>query len=228
MEAGEQITLLLVDDQQLFVENLQIVIESRNEDMKVLGIAFDGGEAVSKAESLEPSIILMDVRMPRMDGVEATRIIHQRQPEIRIVMLTTFEDDDYVYQALRHGAVGYLLKNIPPTELFSSIRAVRDGAVLVSPSVANKLLRLDVREEPASSHEKMQELKMRMESLTPKESEILRLISLAHDNREIAKKLFIAEQTAKNHISVIYSKLGVTKRMQLMKLYQEYQRVFGK
>jgi DNA-binding NarL/FixJ family response regulator len=196
--------------------------------MRVVGVASDGHEAVAMADSLLPAIILMDVRMPRMDGVKATEIIHERHPEIRIVMLTTFDDDEYVFHALRHGAVGYLLKNIPPAELFASIRAVKEGSVLVVPSVAEKLLRVQENPPPSKLPQRLEELRLRVESLTPREQEILRLISQAYDNREIAQKLCIAEQTAKNYISVIYSKLDVTKRMQLMQVYQEYQKITGK
>jgi DNA-binding NarL/FixJ family response regulator len=228
LSGGNRITLLLVDDQQLFAENLRIVIESRTKDMRVVGVASDGHEAVAMADSLLPAIILMDVRMPRMDGVKATEIIHERHPEIRIVMLTTFDDDEYVFHALRHGAVGYLLKNIPPAELFASIRAVKEGSVLVVPSVAEKLLRVQENPPPSKLPQRLEELRLRVESLTPREQEILRLISQAYDNREIAQKLCIAEQTAKNYISVIYSKLDVTKRMQLMQVYQEYQKITGK
>lgn len=228
MSLTDRFTLLLADDQQLFVDNLRIVIESRNKDMKVVGVAYDGQEAIALADSLLPSIILMDVRMPRTDGVKATEIIHGRHPDIRIVMLTTFDDDEYVFQALRHGAVGYLLKNIPPEELFVSIRAVREGSVLIAPSVAEKLLRVHDKKAPHNSAQRLFELKTQVESLTPREHEILQLISLAHDNCEIAKRLSLAEQTVKNHISIIYSKLEVTKRMQLMQVYQEYQKILGK
>ena len=138
--------VLLVDDQELFVRNLQIVLESRAGDIEVVGIARDGREALQRVRESKPDIVLMDVRMPVMDGVEATRLIHDRHPAIRVVMLTTFDDDEYVYHALEYGAVGYLLKSIPPDELFACIRAVAGGATLMSSTVKEKLVRLRRRQ----------------------------------------------------------------------------------
>jgi DNA-binding NarL/FixJ family response regulator len=214
------ISVLLVDDQELFVRNLQIVLESRMGDVRVTGIAHDGSEAIRLIAQEEPDIVLMDVRMPEMDGVEATRVIHKRYPSVRIVMLTTFDDDEYVYEALGHGAVGYLLKNIPPEELFSSIRAVHNGAVLISPSVAEKLVQ-NRRKRQAPQTEATQSPSDLLATLTQREREILRLIALAYTNRQIAERLMIAEQTVKNHTSIIYSKMGVTKRMELMRLLRD-------
>ncbi len=216
------LSILLADDQRLFVDNLKIVLESRMKDVRIVGIAANGAEAVRMTEALQPSIVLMDVRMPVMDGVAATRIVHRRHPEIRIVMLTTFDDDEYVHQALEYGAVGYILKTASPSELISSLAAVRDGAVLLSPSVADKLLRREqAPRAPSPVLMTREEMEAVLRTLTPREREFLHLISLAYDNRHIAEKLFIAEQTAKNAISSIMAKVGVSRRTQLMRFYED-------
>ena len=134
------IKVLLVDDQILFVESLKTVLETRTKDIKVIEIAHDGWEAVQKVEKEHPHIVLMDVRMPKMDGVEATSIIKKKFPETHVMMLTTFDDDEFVHDALYHGAVGYLLKDIPPDELITAIRAVNEGSVLISQTVAAKIV----------------------------------------------------------------------------------------
>jgi DNA-binding NarL/FixJ family response regulator len=221
-----KLRVLLVDDQELFVRNLQIVLESRAGDIAVVGIAHDGREALQRARESKPDIILMDVRMPAMDGVEATRLIHERHPSIRVVMLTTFDDDEYVYRALEYGAVGYLLKNIPPEELFTCIRAVAGGATLMSPAVKEKLVRMRGGRAGAgvaavAGQRRDGDVHRLLSALTPKERDILKLIALAYTNRQIAERLMIAEQTVKNHISILYSKMGVARRMELMGLLRD-------
>jgi DNA-binding NarL/FixJ family response regulator len=218
----ERLNLLLVDDQRLFVDNLKIVLESRTKDIRVVGIAVDGRDAVEKTNALKPDMILMDVRLPLMDGVEATRIILRQHPAIRIVMLTTFGEDEYVQNALGHGAVGYLLKSVSPEELINAIRVVRDGAVLISPEVAGKLLRKGPGHAGATeSGLALEEARKLLDDLTPREKDIVNLISLAYDNRQIADRLHIAEQTAKNAIGVIFMKVHVERRVQLMRLVED-------
>ena len=218
--------ILLADDQKLFVENLKIVIEARTDDMEVVGIALDGRQAVDISDTIEADVVLMDVRMPVMDGVEATRLIHERLPEQKVIMLTTFDNDEYVHHALRYGAVGYLMKNIPPEELFSSIRAVVQGAVLMSPPIIKRLI--DV-ESPAhldrigKAENKEQALEL-YRGLTDRERDIIRLIALAYSNKEIAASLGIAEQTVKNHLSQIYDRLGVFRRTELMRRFRDFNR----
>jgi DNA-binding NarL/FixJ family response regulator len=213
--------VLLVDDQELFVRNLQIVLESRTEDIEVVGIAHNGREACACVRDARPDIVLMDVRMPEMDGVEATRLIHERHPAVRIVVLTTFDDDEYVYHALEYGAVGYLLKNIPPEELFACIRAVHGGALLISPQVKEKVMGARTRNAARPPAAAARDVGTLLAGLTGKERDILRLIALAYTNRQIAEHLMIAEQTVKNHISIIYSKMGVSRRMELMGLLRD-------
>jgi DNA-binding NarL/FixJ family response regulator len=214
--------VLLADDQVLFVESLRTVLETRATDFEVVGVALSGREAIQLVVEKQPDIILMDVRMPDMDGVEATKIIREAYPDIHVLMLTTFDDDIYVAEALNHGAAGYLLKDIPPEELIVSLRAVCSGSIIISPQVANKVLR--TREGDASPEDGAESRAVSsgenslLRFLSRREIEILHLIGEGADNVLIARKLSIAEQTVKNHVSVIYSKLHVHNRMQAMKL----------
>lgn len=213
--------VLLVDDQVLFVESLRTVLETRATDFEVIGVALSGREAIRLVVEKHPDIILMDVRMPDMDGVEATRIIHEAYPEIHVLMLTTFDDDVYVVEALNHGAAGYMLKDIPPEDLIVSLRAVCSGSIIISPQVANKLLRNREGEAPPEEGAETRTSasgESFLRFLSRREIEILRLIGQGAGNVLIAKKLSIAEQTVKNHVSVIYSKLHVHNRVQAMKL----------
>jgi DNA-binding NarL/FixJ family response regulator len=216
-----RIPVLLVDDQKLFVENLKTVIDLTTEDLEVVGIAYDGEQAVRMVDELEPKIVLMDVRMPVMDGVQATRIIHGSHPDITIIMLTTFDNDDYVRDALENGAHGYLLKSIPPEKLLSSIRAAGAGGVLMSPEVATRMVRRDAGGGAPASERTLdgRQLKEILRSFSPREREVIEHIAMAYSNREIAEKMFISEQTVKNYISRIYQRLGVSRRSQLVKLY---------
>ena len=145
----DRIRVVLVDDQVLFVESLQTVLELRSDDIEVVGTAHNGEEGLEVIRAARPDIVLMDVRMPGMDGVEATRRLHQEHPEIKVVMLTTFDDDVYVREAMQYSAVGYILKNIPATNLINSIRAVRDGTIQLSPSVMHKIVSPETDSEPA-------------------------------------------------------------------------------
>lgn len=217
-----KIKIVLVDDQTLFVESLKTVLETRTDDLQVVGVANDGKRAVEVVAETSPDIVLMDVRMPLMNGVESTRLIKERFSDMRVLMLTTFDDDQYVVEALRLGAVGYLLKNMPPAELISAIRAVYEGGVLISPQVANKLLGLitntQSKAEELSENARDSSL---VNQLSSREKEILRLMAEGLDNKEIAAKLYIAEQTVKNYVSVIYSKLGVRDRVQASRMVLE-------
>lgn len=198
--------ILLVDDQQLFVESLATVLENLDENFEIVGIAGNGEEALVMLEDIQPDIILMDVRMPVMDGVKATRLIKVRYPKLPILMLTTFEDDEYVREALTYGAAGYLLKNIPPSELVASIRAALSGAVLIDPRVVQKLVQKSVQDTV------VMDVPEWVDSLSRKEKQILGLIVHGQNNTEIADTVHIAEQTVRNYVSKIYEKLGVRDR----------------
>ncbi|MEN6297385.1 MAG: response regulator transcription factor [Rectinema sp.] len=213
---GEKIHVLLADDQTLFVESLKSVLELKYADIEVVGIAHDGREAIEYANSKKPDVILMDVRMPVLDGVEATRIIHQKQPEKRIIMLTTFDDDEYVQEALLYGAAGYVLKNIPIKNLVDSIRLVCEGTFLVSGSVVEKITR--TFNQPTSLPNQDSSYPEWFSRLTRREKDILFLIANGLDNKEIANRLNMAVQTTRNYVTSIYEKLGVHDRAHAMKL----------
>jgi len=223
----DKIRVLLVDDHVLFVESLRTVIDTRARDIAVLGIALNGEDAIRMTAELSPDIILMDIRMPGMSGVECTRIIKERHPGVQIMMLTTFDDDAYILQALGHGAVGYLLKDADPRFLISAIRSVHRGGVLIAPQVAKKLLGKIAAhgpgEEPRQPADTAEAGARRsaLDSLSRREHEVLIHLSKGLANREIADALFIAEQTVKNHVSEIYAKLGVHDRTQALRLALE-------
>ncbi len=207
------IQLLLVDDQILFVQNLKVVIEATDASLRVAGIAYDGAEAVKKARELRPDVVLMDVRMPKLDGVGATEQIRKQLPTSRIIMLTTFDDDEYVYQALNNGASGYLLKSMLPETLVSSIHAVANGAVLISPSVATNLVR-NSHQVATGTHAAPEWLS----SLTRRDRSLLCLLLEHLSNRDIADRLCISEGTVRNYISAVYEKLGAENRFHAMRL----------
>ncbi len=211
----EKIRLLIVDDQILFLESLSTFLRNYAADIEVVGLARNGSEALEKAAALHPDIVLMDVHMPVMDGVEATGKLIASQPGIRILILSTYDVDDYVRRALKLGAAGYLLKDISPTELIASIRALKAGAVQISPQVVAKLMSSVLSEEPSAEREIRLEW---LESLTRREREVFALIARGCDNAQIAEELHMAEHTVRNHVSMIYSKLGVQDRFQIIQL----------
>jgi len=203
------IKLMLVDDQALFREGLRTLL-SVYDDLEIVGEANNGQEAVERAPELKPDVILMDLRMPVLDGVAATRQLHETMPDSKIIVLTTFDDDDHVFDGLRAGAVGYLLKDVPSEKLVEAIRAAAQGQTFLQPSVAAKVVaeftRLSTVPTPAA-----QPL---VEPLSERELEILRLIATGASNKEIAGELFITEGTVKNHVTNILGKLGVRDRTQ--------------
>jgi len=204
--------VLLADDQLLFVSSLKTVLETEADDIQVVGIAHNGREAVEMVEKLQPDVILMDVRMPEMDGVEAVRAIKENRPDSPIIMLTTFDDDQYVYNAIKYGAMGYLLKNISPSELIASIRACKEGALLLDPSVASKLADQAETMMRVSSDHGDQMAHRRIDMLSNREIEILKLLAQGLGNKQISDRLFISDSTVRNHVSTIYSKLDVHSR----------------
>ena len=204
------ITIIIADDQKLFATSLKSVLENDDKELSVIGIAGNGKEAVDLAGQLKPDLILMDVRMPIMDGVEAVRTIHQRLPEIKIIMLTTYGDDEFVNQAILHGSAGYLLKDIEPQELIVSIRAVISGRVLFDPAVFHTFLHANL----TSSN---QIEPPQLESLSSHEKQILFLLAKGFSNAEIAEALFLGHQTVKNYVSNIYTKLSLKGRSKIIK-----------
>jgi DNA-binding NarL/FixJ family response regulator len=218
-EQPDRIKILLADDQQLFSDNLKLMLETLSEDIYVTGIAANGREAVEMAGIQKPDIILMDVSMPEMDGVEAARILHQTHPEIKIVMLTTFPDDTYVQDALHYGAYGYILKNMRSEDLIASIRAIARGATLFSPTILEKLLYMDgVKHKDDKEYNEYTEV---LNRLGKREREILSLVAKGYSNKKIADTIFISEPTVRNYISSIYAKVGTKDRLQVMSMVQK-------
>lgn len=209
------IRVLLVDDQVLFVESLRRVLTARSRDIQVVGIAYDGLEAVELVGRERPGVVLMDVKMPKMDGVKATHEILARFPEVKVMMLTTFDDDEFVLEALQEGAKGYLLKNIPPEEVITSIRALNSGVDQISPTVAAKLVHKALTSEKSDREAGgARQIPDWYRDLRPAERQLLTAVSQGYSNKEIADRLYLAEQTVKNYLSTIYEKMDVKNRAQ--------------
>ncbi len=203
------IRVLLCDDQALVRSGFRMILEAR-EDIEVVGEAQDGAQALELARRRRPDVILMDVRMPRLDGVEATRRLAEAGSEARVLILTTFDLDEYVYEALRAGASGFLLKDVQPAQLVEAIRVVARGEALLAPTVTRRLLDRFAQALPASPGEPPPELS----SLTERELEVLGLLAGGLSNAELAERLFLSETTVKTHVSSILRKLGLRDRVQ--------------
>src|SRR5690242_4566990 len=208
-ERREPIRVLVVDDHELFRRGLEIVL-AQEEDIQVVGEAGDGAEAVEKATDLLPDIVLMDVRMPKRGGIEACTAIKEVAPSARIIMLTISDEEVDLYEAIKAGATGYLLKEISTEEVSTAIRAVADGQSQISPSMASKLLT-----EFKSMIQRTDERRLvPAPRLTDRELEVLKLVATGMNNRDIAKELFISENTVKNHVRNILEKLQLHSRME--------------
>ncbi|MGL5793434.1 MAG: response regulator [Waterburya sp.] len=204
------IRLLLVDDQELVCQGLQAMLNLES-DLEVVAIVNNGQAAVEKAEILQPDIVLMDIRMPIMDGREATRIISQKFPDIKVLVLSTFDEDDYIAQSIKAGAKGYLLKDMPCEELAQAIRLVFRGYTQLGPGLMEKMLDgmldSDTAEEPVVEPE--------LTELTPREVDVINLIGTGCTNREIAQQLYITEGTVKTHVTHILNRLNLRNRSQI-------------
>ncbi|MGH9101836.1 MAG: response regulator [Acidimicrobiales bacterium] len=206
---GDPVRVIIADDQALFRRGLYVVL-SGEQGIEVVAEAADGEEALSMAEELVPDVVLMDVRMPRLGGIEATRRIKASLPSTRILMLTASDADEDLYEAVKAGANGYLLKEISVEEVAEAVRAVVRGQSLLSPSMASKLLT-----EFASLARRAEERQVLTgPGLTPRELEVLRLVARGLSNREVGDQLFISENTVKNHVRNILEKLHLHSRMQ--------------
>ena len=208
MSAGV-IHLLLVDDQALFREALRLLLATQP-DLAVVGEAANGKEALRLAGELRPDVVLMDLRMPILDGVAATRLLRADRPAPQVIVLTTFDDDVDVFEALRAGAIGYLLKDVSGDRLFEAIRAAARGESFLQPAIATKL----VAEFARLSGPRGLSPEALPNPLTEREIEVLRLLATGASNREIAAQLYIAEGTVKNHLTSILAKLDVRDRSQ--------------
>ena len=216
--AGMSIRVLLVDDQALIRAGFRMILDAE-EDMEVVGECADGTQAVDSARRLKPDVVLMDIRMPEMDGIEATRLIAARERRgaaPRVLMLTTFDLDEYVYDALRAGASGFLLKDVPAEQLVDGIRVVAQGDALLAPSVTKRLIH-EFSRGPRRSRARPAAL----EELTPRELEVFKLIARGMSNAEIAAELVVSETTVKTHVARVLMKLGVRDRVQAVVLAYE-------
>ena len=203
------IRVLLVDDQRLMRDGLRTLIELET-DLDVAGEAEDGLKAITAYRDLGPDIVLMDVRMPNLNGVEATRRIKADWPEANILILTTFDDDEYIFEGLRAGASGYLLKDVSGKELAVAIRTVANGGTLIAPSVARKVVSEFARLKPASQ----ESTETLPDPLSEREIEILKEVAKGYSNKEIADQLYLAEGTVKNYVTSILQKIGARDRTQ--------------
>jgi DNA-binding NarL/FixJ family response regulator len=203
------IRIALVDDQALFREGLRTILALQS-DFEIVGEAGDGQEALALISRTQPDVVLMDLKMPRLDGVEATRHIKAEHPQVNILILTTFDDDEYVFEGLRSGAMGYMLKDAPSEKLVEAIRAAARGESFLQPSVAAKVVAEFSRlaDRPIDPSEAL------VDPLSERELDVLRLLAHGSTNRQIAESLVIAEGTVKNHVTSILGKLGVEDRTQ--------------
>jgi DNA-binding NarL/FixJ family response regulator len=210
------IKVLLVDDQALVRAGFRMILDAE-EDIQVVGEATDGYGAIDSAKRLGPDVVLMDIRMPGLDGIEATRRISEATADdpVRVLMLTTFDLDEYVYEALRAGASGFLLKDVPAEQLIAGIRVVADGEALLAPSVTRRLIHEFARAPSAA------ERPAAMDDLTPREEEVLKLMARGMSNAEIAESLVVGETTVKTHVARVLMKLGVRDRVQAVVLAYE-------
>jgi DNA-binding NarL/FixJ family response regulator len=203
------IKVILVDDQSLIRQGLKALLELET-DLAIVGEAENGEKAIELVRQLQPDVVLMDIRMPIMDGVAASKEIQQQFPQTKILVLTTFDDEEYVKAALQNGAMGYLLKDTPSEELAVAIRAVAKGYSQLGPGIVKKLL----TQFPATVTHEEPSVPQNLAELTPREKEVLSLIATGASNREIAKKLYISEGTVKNHVTNILNRLNLRDRTQ--------------
>ncbi|GMG96423.1 response regulator transcription factor [Tepidimicrobium xylanilyticum] len=212
------IKVLIVDDQALIREGLNMML-SLYEDIHIIGEAINGQEAIKLLQEKETDVILMDIRMPIMDGVEATRIIKEKYPHIKIIILTTFNEDEYIFQGLNYGADGYILKDVSSKELINSIKSVYRGDMLFHGEVA-KTIAGAIKGSKTIKKESI------LESLTPRELEIAKLVGEGKSNKEISEMLYITEGTVKNHITRILDKLELRDRTQLVIYLKNRNKIF--
>ncbi|WP_182113282.1 MULTISPECIES: response regulator transcription factor [unclassified Actinotalea] len=213
--------ILLVDDQALLRMGFRLVLEAED-DLEVIGEAGDGRAAVDQVTALRPDVVLMDVRMPNVNGIEATERIVAAHPDTRVLILTTFDLDEYAFAALRAGASGFLLKDARPAELVAAIRTVASGDAVVSPRVTRRMLELFSGQLPSSDRTPEPDgPDPRLAELTPRELEVLRCVADGLSNAEVAERLFLSEATVKTHVGRILAKLGIRDRVQAVVLAYE-------
>ncbi|MBO5093203.1 MAG: response regulator transcription factor [Lachnospiraceae bacterium] len=206
------IKVLIADDQELIRQSLQIVLNTK-EDLHVTGTVSNGQEVIQSIRKEAPDVILMDIRMPKMDGVQCTKIIKENYPQIKIIILTTFDDDEFVYNALKFGASGYLLKGVSMDELIDAIHKVHSGSAMINPDIATKVVKLFSQMAKADYSIQIEEGYEK--ELTKTEWKIIEQIEFGASNKEVAKNLNLSEGTVRNYLSTILNKLGLRDRTQL-------------
>jgi len=210
------IRVLVADDQELVRAGFRALLEA-TDGLEVVGEAADGAEAIELTARLEPDVVLMDIRMPRLDGISATREVLEHENPPRVLILTTFDTDENVFDALEAGAVGFLVKDTPPSQLIDAVRAAMDGGAVISPGTTRRLVDRIVatRSAQATTDRALRDV------LTARELEVLQMIARGLSNREMASRLFISELTAKTHVSRVLGKLGLRSRVQAAVLAYE-------
>jgi len=209
------IRILIADDQALVRTGFRMILEAEH-DLDVVAEAKDGAEAIDATRRTRPDIVLMDIRMPTIDGLEATRRLTQSAHPPRVLMLTTFDLDEYIFDALHAGASGFLLKDVPPEELIAGIRTVHEGESLLAPTVTRRLIQAFVRDHPRSPQPPPH-----LDDLTPREFDILKLVARGLSNAEIAEQLVVSNATVKTHVGRVLAKLGLRDRVQAVVLAYE-------
>jgi DNA-binding NarL/FixJ family response regulator len=212
------VRVMIADDQALVRAGFKMILDAED-DLEVVGEAVDGLQAVEMARRLKPDVVLMDIRMPELDGIEATRRVvdpANGEPPVRVLMLTTFDLNEYVYEALRAGASGFLLKDVPPEQLAAGIRVVADGEALLAPSITKRLIQEFAEVAPA-----MPQPPPGLDELTARELEVFKLVARGLSNAEIAAELVVSETTVKTHVARLLMKLGLRDRVQAVVLAYE-------
>jgi two-component system, NarL family, response regulator LiaR len=208
------IKVIICDDQEVVCEGLKAILKTETE-IEVIGIAYNGSQALELIDKNKPDVILMDLKMPVLNGIQATHRIHDRFPEVQVLVLTTYDADEWVFDAIRSGASGYLLKDTPREELIAAIKGTAVGRTHVDPGVAGKLFNQVVQSTPPPDSNIL-------ETLSEREGEILRFIAQGFNNSDIADRLYLSEGTVKNYVSAIFIKLGVSDRTQAAILALRY------
>jgi DNA-binding NarL/FixJ family response regulator len=209
------IRVLIADDQTLVRDGFRMILDAQ-EDIEVVGEAADGMDAVDKARELGPDVVLMDVRMPGLDGIEATRRVVDGRIETRVLMLTTFDLNEYVYEAMKAGASGFLLKDVPRSHLVDGVRTIAAGDALLAPGITRRLIEQFISRPPPGSKRPEG-----LDELTDRELEVLRLVARGRSNAEIGKELFVSEATVKTHVAHLFRKLELRDRVQAVVLAYE-------
>lgn len=218
------IKIMIADDQSLIRESLNIIL-SVYEEFKICSLVSNGNEVLEQIKTEMPDVILMDVRMPEMDGVTCTKYVKTLYPQIKVIILTTFDDDEYIYNALKYGASGYLLKGLSPDEFYKSICTVVNGGSIISPKAATKVFNLFSENQITKGHVEVQR---EVQDLSAREWEVIEKVSNGLSNKEIAHEMFVSEGTVRNNLSVILEKLQLRDRTQLAIWYIQNGKILRK